>query len=165
MLLVALGNKLSDDIWNKTKSEVINLSNSPKSCNDLPPYPYEISGAAGTIVGSVPIISGGISKNPIRIYSQIYKFDLTTGNWILLGNLKSPRYQHSSVPLYSGVFVMGGRDNNGTILKSTELISLNGTVTSQINLPTPRSGHCSVLLEDGNGDPGKVLIMISISSI
>ena len=153
-----MGNEKSSIVHSdKGTTEVISMSNTSKNCTALPPYPHKVSSASGLVVNSIPIISGGFGSNPIKIYSKIYKFDQKTRNWDLHGNLKSPRYQHSSVPLYDGIFVMGGRDDKGKTLKSTEIVSLNGMVTKGIDLPSPRSAHCSVILpnEDKSSESNK----------
>merc|ERR1712179_816377 len=125
--------------------EVIDMTNSASSCNDLPPYPYKFRLTTGVVVGSVPVIAGGYNPG---YRSDVFKFDRSTYSWVSIGNMYSKRNQFSSVPFNGGMLVMGGY--SAPILKSTEVIYLNGTINKGVDLPTNRARHCSVLLENGN---------------
>ena len=56
----------------------------------------------------------------------------------------------ASVPLNSTLFVTGGIDNDSNLLDSTEMITIDGTVSAGPKLSSPRSYHCMVKLSTGN---------------
>jgi len=147
LLMVALGqtNPNSEEGGNeKDLCEVINMTDSTSSCNNLPPYPLSLRLSTGHVVNSIPIIAGGHKGS---YTSDVYKFDIQSNSWLSMGNLATARDQHSSAVLNDALWLMGGYGPSEN-LKSTELVYPNGTITSGPYLPTPRTRHCSVQLKD-----------------
>ena len=46
------------------------------------------------------------------------------------------------------LWITGGWESSGNTLKSTELVSSSGSVTSGTNLPEKRGGHCMVVINN-----------------
>ena len=83
-----------------------------------------------------------------------------SNTWQLLGNLVTGRRHHCAAIFRGALWVTGGY--NGNKLDSTEIMALDGTVTSGPSLPEIRYGHCMVVL---NNDEFMILGSDSSSSL
>ena len=123
------------------KTQIVDVSNPTKSCELNDGLAYE-SQSTGGMLGTTPVICGGHSKlaNKCLLYGTSQK---------IMMNFK--RYHHSSVGLNNSMlWIMGGLDDFGQPIDSTEFVTTEGAVNGP-KLPEPIHGHCSVLFP-GNGN-------------
>ena len=108
--MVALGEANSNDEHYGNEQdvcEVINMTNSTASYNNLPAYPLSLRSSTGQVVNFIPIIAGGV-EGYNNYVSNVYKFDKQSNLWLSLGNLVTPRYLHSSTILNGALWIIGG---------------------------------------------------------
>ena len=106
-------------------------------------YPLDIHLATGALVGNEVVICGGGFPIP----SSCYQLGQDK-HWKLLGQMSTARYDSASVSVQNGLWITGGTDDDGNILKSTEIMHLNGSSITGPSLPQPRSDHCLVQYKD-----------------
>ena len=106
---------------------------------------YSFYSATGVFTDGKMVICGGgwPSKSVCFSYSD------DDQGWIKLADTDVDRYDSSSVPISDGILVTGGNvesDHNlsGNILKTSEIVKLNGTIKPGKSLPRKRDGHCMV---------------------
>jgi len=141
--------------------EVMDESGSTKICKyPKSKYPLQVDAATGVYTEGRMIVCGGIS-NFGSTASACYSYEDDQQGWTKLADMDTPRSSSSSIQIPGGIFVTGGHDGSYNILKTSELIHINGTVKQGKLLPEPISGHCMVEYqgeiistggEDGNYD-------------
>jgi len=141
-----------------SQMEVMDESGSTKLCkNEKSKYPLQVSSATGVYTKGRMILCGG-GYPPT---SACYSYEDDQQGWTKLTDMDTPRSSSSSIQIPGGIFVTGGSDGSYNVLKTSELIHINGTVKQGKLLPEPRSGHCMVEYqgeiistggEDGNYD-------------
>ena len=114
-----------------------------KTCLDLAPYPFDPSFSGGGLLEDTPVICGGNSFS-----KECYSYDKASNTWQLLANLMTGRRLFGAAIFKGALWVTGGQMNNGNTLDSTEIIALDGTVTSGISLPNARWGHRMVVINN-----------------
>ena len=145
MLLVATG-RINSTVF--ADCEVIDMGDPSRLCNNLPSFPKFNWNSAGMVLEGVPIIGGGISGGST---SSVYKYDLESNAWTLMGNLATTRHQHAVAPLNGGIWFLGGfgpgyqgKDTD------TDLLFMNGTIMAGPDLDKKRYNFCVVSLVDGS---------------
>ena len=116
--------------------------NGTQTCSDLAPYPIIPRGGGGGLLEDTPVLCGGNSAN-----TECYSYDKASTTWQLLGNLVTGRRLFGAAIFKGALWVTGGYDG-ADVLDSTEIIALDGTVTSGTNLPNARYGHNMVVIND-----------------
>ena len=113
-----------------------------KTCSNLAKYPNNLVFGGGGLLEDTPVICGGRDLN-----TECYMYDKASTTWQLLSNLVTGRRLFGAAIFKGALWVTGGNNANlsGLPLDSTEIIALDGTVTSGTNLPKPRHGHCMVV--------------------
>ena len=125
-----------------TKSEVIDLVNSSKSCQPWADHPTGTYIAAGAFVDSQVILCGGDNPN----FSNSKDCHLITPNSSeLIVSLNVGSKYSSAAEINGKVLVTGGWSNGG--IKRTELISLNQVISGP-DLPYPIYHHCIIKINN-----------------
>lgn len=104
------------------------------------------------------LVTGGINSGGVQ--SSIEVYTPSTGLWTLLGNMTTPRYNHTATLLNSGansgsVLLCGGQtDTLGTVTNSCDLFKPGapgaGTISAGPPMQAARALHTAVLLTDGS---------------
>ena len=129
-------------------TQIVNLSNQTRSCNNLAEYPIAVFSATGAFVSSHLIICGGKSARTSR-HSECYHHSKASNSWNFLTNMTTIRTDSASVPVNDKLWILGGY-NSVNILATTEYVSLIGDASQPgPDLPSPRAGHCVVKLSNG----------------
>ena len=127
---------------NSQSVQVVDVVSGDNYCSsDLPDYPLNPWAAAGALFENTPVVCGHKSYT-----KACYSYDKASNTWQLFGNLVTGRRHHCAVIFREALWVTGGY--NGNRLRSTEIMALDGTVTSGPNLPADRYGHCMVVLNN-----------------
>ena len=113
-----------------------------QTCSDLTPYPINPLGGGGGLLEDTPVLCGGFSAA-----TECYSYDKASTTWQLLANLATGRFFFGAAIFKGALWVTGGH-NVSVSFDSTEIIALDGTVTSGINLPYKRSSHSMVVIND-----------------
>lgn len=111
------------------------------TCSDLASYPLDPTGGGGGLLENTPVLCGSSSST-----TECYSYDKASTTWQLLGNLVTGRRFFGAAIFKGALWVTGGY--NGNTFDSTEIIALDGTVTSGTNLPNARRGHCMVVINN-----------------
>ena len=112
------------------------------TCSDLASYPIDPTRGGGGLLENTPVLCG----NNKEYSAECYSYDKASNTWQLFANLVTGR-GHFGAAIFKGMlWVTGGW--RGTILDSTEIVALDGTVKSGTNLPNGREGHCMVVLNN-----------------
>ena len=136
--------------------EVIDV-NGTETCSNLPVYPIDPTRGSGGLLEDTPVLCGSPSFT-----TECYSYVKASNTWQLLGNLVTGRGFFGAGIFRGALWVTGGRNSGNTKLDSTEIIALNGTVSSGTNLPNGRHGHSMVVLNDdefmilGAADPSNL---------
>ena len=126
--------------FNSKSVQVIDVDGT-ETCSDLAPYPFNPTFGGGGLLEDTPVICGGAWVN-----KECYSYDKASTTWQLLANLVTGRRFFGAGIFKGALWVTGG--DNGSDLDSTEIIALDGTVTSGISLPNARHGHCMVVINN-----------------
>merc|ERR1712004_599742 len=103
---------------------------------DLPDFPIEIRGAVGFNTAKGPVICGGHEENRCFLLKQ--------HQWMPFHNMTTARRLASATEVNNNeTLIIGGYDENGNDLKTTELISSSGSVKGE-DFPTTIMGHCTI---------------------
>ena len=62
--------------------------------------------------------------------------------WSQLSKMNQGRYGGASMPIDGGMIIIGGYNEYEDILKSSQIVFANGSITEGPELPEPISGHC-----------------------
>ena len=134
------------------RSEVIDVKSS-KPCKTIAKYPLRVWRTAGDVLDHKVVICGGSNFDTRSLdHNSCYAHDPDTNTWNLFARMRTERSSHSAVAVQDGLWVTGGWGGNRGRLewfRSTESIFLNGSVVQGVDLPSARSGHCTVDLRDG----------------
>merc|ERR1712004_519577 len=102
---------------------------------DLPDFPIEIRGAVGFNTAKGPVICGGEGENRCFLLKQ--------HQWMPFSNMTTSRTFASATEVNNDqTLIIGGYDENGNDLQTTELISSSGSVKGK-DFPTTIYSHCS----------------------
>ena len=123
----------------QTSNEKTNLCHA--SSNN---YPLDVGVSFGALVSDQIIICGGETSETET--ASCFKFD-EDQHWENFGQMSRPRSASASVAIPDGIWVTAGAEGED-ILKTTEIIFLNGTTQPGPPLPEPRYTHCLVSHED-----------------
>ena len=112
----------------------------PDSQCSLPNFPLENFGAVGFWTVQGPTVCGGVDgKGKTLNKCFLYK----KHQWMLSTNMETARGYASALQINPNqALIIGGYDENGNPLKSTELISSSGS-EERNNFPVTIYGHCS----------------------
>merc|ERR1712004_904236 len=103
---------------------------------DLPDFPIEIRGAVGFNTVKGPVICGGHEENRCLILKQ--------HQWMPFHNMTTDRGSASATEVNNDeTLIIGGWDENGNKLNTTELISSSGSVKGK-DFPTTIAYHCTI---------------------
>ena len=122
------------------RMEIIKENNKTEVCNNIPEYPINVFGAAGSYWkdGKLSICGGYTGSTAINNC-----FLLDNGQWKAnINNLKTRRNAYAASNIGSNIMFSGGY--NGQYLSSTEIMHHDGKITSGPNLPQDRYRHCQV---------------------
>lgn len=138
VVVVAGGHvRFANDTSDKVEAMTLNTR---KTLVDLP---HKTKYAFGGVLLGQPIVCGGTSHE--GFHKECFKLTLDGSAWEHLADMFEPRAAASAVVLNQEIWITGG--NSGPeprFLKTTEKISLDGTVSPGPNLPVPLIGHCTV---------------------
>jgi len=111
---------------------------------DLPDFPIEIIGAVGFNTAKGLVICGGEGEKRC--------FILTPQNqWMPFPNMSTVRCLASATEVNNDeTLIIGGYDENGNKLNTTELISSSGSVKGK-DFPTTISSHCTIKINSTHG--------------
>ena len=88
-------------------TEVIDIIDETKVCNNLGEFPVLVSWATGGLVDGKPIVCGGQGGTPTTYKQECYIFE--DNSWKLLTSLTEPRSQASGTVLNSDhLWITGG---------------------------------------------------------
>ena len=122
--------------YNNEKTE---LWPKPDSQCPLPNFPLKVSGAVGFWTAQGPTVCGGYDGEKTSNKCFLYK----ENQWTPWTNMGNARYDASAIQINPNqALIIGGKDENGNRLKSTELISSSGS-EEMTDFPVKIVGHCS----------------------
>ena len=109
----------------------------PDSQCTLTDFPLEVYGTVGFWTAQGPTVCGGSGGgNKCFFYSK-------ENQWMPWTNMGTARYYASALQINPNqAFIIGGYDENGNRLKTTELISSSGSEEGK-DFPVRIYGHCS----------------------
>ena len=120
------------------------------TCSDLTPYPLDPTTGGGGLLENSPVYCGDSSST-----TECYSYDKASTTWNLLANLVPGRNRFGAAIFKGALWVTGGYGYSYSgYFDSTEIIALDGTVTTGPKLPNARSGHSMVAI---NGDEFMIL--------
>ena len=120
-----LGAKSKTELWPGSK----------KQC-DLPDFPFKIWGAVGFNTVKGPVVCGGPGENRC--------FLLKRHQWMPFHNMTTVRCIASATEVNNDqTLIIGGFDENGNDLKTTELITSSGSVEGK-DFPVTIWAHCTI---------------------
>merc|ERR1711860_172700 len=103
---------------------------------DLPDFPIKIWGAVGFNTAKGPVICGGEGENRCFLLKQ--------HQWMPFSNMTTARKFASATEVNNDeTLIIGGYDENGNKLNTTELISSSGSVKGK-DFPTTIARHCTI---------------------
>ena len=112
------------EVWPKSESQCA-----------LPDFPLEVRGAVGFWTAQGPMVCGGYKENKCFLYKN--------HQWMPSTNMGTQRGYASAVQIDSNqAIIIGGYDENGNDLKSTEVISTTGSGEGK-DFPVTIYSHCS----------------------
>lgn len=124
------------------ETQIIDLDYDSQVCQDGIPYPLEVYGAVGGLVGEKPVVCGGLPL-PENSDTDCYILD---EKWTRIPAI-SGRYHAASVQVGSDMWITGGNPGPNPPTKSTEIILEDGLVVLDgLDLPMPLTGHCIVAI-------------------
>ena len=148
-------------------TQLVDLSSS-KTCGNFAHYPIAIYGATGALVSEKknPVICGGFQSTESqpkgedgKAHKKCHVYDKSSKEWKFLTNMTTEKGNIASVQLNGALFVTGGVKNKESF-KTTEFVSLNGTVMTGPDLPSPRYKHCMVVLPSADPDRSDKVMII-----
>jgi len=111
----------------------------PESQCALHDFPLEVSGAVGFWTAQGPTVCGGYDGEKTSNKCFLYK----ENQWTPWTNMGTVRWGASAIQINPNqALIIGGKDENGNRLKSTELISSSGS-EEMTDFPVKIVGHCS----------------------
>jgi hypothetical protein len=117
-----------------TKTEVVDVV-SGETCADLADFPVQKDGAVGANLDGIPVVCGG--RDHPTYYQTCYKY--SNAGWQQFASMKENRGFFAGVTRKNKFHVFGGSD--GSILKTTELISIDDGVEDGPELPEAVAEH------------------------
>jgi len=107
----------------------------PESQCTLPDFPLGVSGAVGFWTAQGPMVCGGHSENKCFLYKN--------HQWMPSTNMGTQRTWASAVQINSNqAIIIGGYDENGKALKTTEVKTSTGSEEGK-DFPVTIERHCS----------------------
>lgn len=92
-------------------------------------------------------------KKYILVAGVVSLFSTATyanNTWSLLGDLNTPRNDHSSTTLTNGQVLVTGGTSDSVVLKSSEILDTSTSIWSiESNMNQSRQNHAAILLDDG----------------
>ena len=137
--------------------EILDQTGQPKKCKSVQNFQTKLSNAFGGLLNNHLVICGGTTAGTSTGSSSGSTNNCqrrgNNGQWSPFGaELKVARFRGGSATVKiqgeDFLWITGGYDSNSDRLKSTELISSYGTVTSGKDLPEARSSHCMVVINN-----------------
>ena len=130
--------------------EILDQTGQPKKCTSVQNFPTGLEVGFGGLLNNHLVICGGYTGRDTKNNCQRLG---NNGHWSPFGaGLKVARWQGGSatVKIHGEDFlwITGGYNSNGNLIKSTEVISSYGTVASGKDLPEVRSDHCMVVINN-----------------
>ena len=96
------------------KTEIVDLSDNPKTCSDLSDFPLPAYGSSGALVNDeTGIICGGNSVGYEPRVKDCYKLDGSK-----VARLIEPRFESRSLPVQDALWVIGGSTSGTTKVRS-----------------------------------------------
>ena len=111
------------------KTEVVDVVNG-ESCADLADFPVENEGAVGANLHGTPIVCGGYSSGWSK---TCYK--LTNAGWQEFASMNEGRAYAAGIMFKNKFHVFGGFGDGSSILQTSEIISIDGSVEDGPELP------------------------------
>ena len=107
----------------------------------MAPLGTRTGGATGGLLDGLPVICGGDNDMIHSIAKDQSKF---------LGQLSVERSRAASVVLSNNtLWVTGGKDQSGNLIKTTEFVTKDGQTSQGPDLPLPLESHAIVPLNNG----------------
>merc|ERR1711860_459670 len=122
--ILVVGGRIKTEMWPGSKTQC-----------DLPDFPIEIEGAVGFNTAKGPVICGGVRENRCLLLKQ--------HQWMPFSNMTTARKFASATEVNNDqAIIIGGYDENGNDLRSTEVISSTGSEEGK-DFPVTIERHCS----------------------
>ena len=133
--------------------ETVDTNGQPKICPSVQNYPTRVEFAMGGLLNNQLVICGGATKGNYTSVTNNCQRLSSSGQWSSFGGgMKVARYFGSSATVViqgeDFLWITGGLDSSEHSLKSTELVSSSGSVTSGTNMPKNRIGHCMIVINN-----------------
>ena len=125
------------------KTEIVDVV-SGLSCSDLDDFPVEIKGSVGANLHGIPVVCGGDLGSS---YSEKC-YGLTNGAWEEFASMKQKRAFAAGVTFNKKLHVFGGYNSDSSMLKTSEIINVNGEVSDGPDLPTAVWLHAMTSIND-----------------
>ena len=123
----------------EARTEIINLENEDLTCENPEDFPMKnIADSVSANLGTSPVICGGTNFNDVLDTCS----RLINGTWETFATMSTGRYAAAGVVHENTLHVFGGSEvYYGAILKSTDIITVDGKVRQGENLPAPLYRH------------------------
>ena len=125
--------------------EIVKENGDTIDCPQMTNYPLGVEKAAGASFSDKTTVVCGGSLRDNESRDDCYK--LTNSKWESFGKLQTARFDHAATRIGGdSIWFTGGHvGKSGRFrLPTTEILNLDGTITSGPNLPQGREGHCQV---------------------
>ena len=142
-ILIATGFNYVD--YSYEKSEIINILNDELTCSDFEDYPNVVEGAVGASLESTPVICGGYSvygKLTDKCYAYI------DGKWQEFSTMTEGRAYAAAIVFDESLHIFGGQGQYGDLLKSSEIVRADGTVSVGVDLPGTLAFHAITFVNE-----------------
>ena len=121
------------------RTELIDLLND-ETCSDLADFPGKILACAiGVNLLGTPIVCGGVMSHTNTGENKCYKY--FQGGWQEFASMKTKRGYPAGIIYKNKLHVFGGWLKKNVILRSSEIIGLDGVVTDGPELPFEVQRH------------------------
>ena len=105
-------------------SSVLRYDIKNNECQQLPELPYPVSAMATIKWGENAVIIGGADKDD-KALNKVIIYNMKTGNSHMLPPMLHKRYGCTAVVIENTIVVLGGKDENLSVLKSVEGFSFD----------------------------------------
>ena len=134
---------------NGKQAEILDQTGQPKKCTSVKNFPTDLRHAFGGLLNNQVVICGGLTGS----YTNKCQRLGNNGQWSPFGaGLQVARFNGGSATVKiqgeDYLWMTGGQVSSDNYLKSTELLSSFGTVTSGKDLPEKSAGHCMVVINN-----------------
>ena len=143
-MLVSTGN--GKDYVQQNNTEILNLDSEEAQVPTYHNHSQCMEGATGGFVANKFITCGGASDGDVL--NQCYEVGKTgTSNH---GLMKQKRHEAASIVMKDRLWILGGKDVDFNVFKSTEYISHDGSQEDGPDLPIALHAHAAIKINETN---------------